>query len=196
MAKYFSALYHESNLVEDWEATKSEADMEYYDWNHNKSKVSATEILNSKSESAEKIEPPQDYAKSVEELLNDGENDYNLDKYKEQVVKMLGLNIAWHEPSPKLASVPPISVELKVKKQEKENFVEPEVVEKAMKKVRKVKKEKRKVKEEEKPTTVEVTEEIPENLMQEIEVNEDKKSGKVEKKTEEKSAQRTFWFHP
>lgn len=68
--------------------------MEYYDWSRNKSKVTATEILNYRSTSAEKIEPPQDYARSVEELLNDGENDYNLDKYKEQVVTMLGLNVA------------------------------------------------------------------------------------------------------
>lgn len=68
--------------------------MEYYDWNRNKSKVSATEILNYRSTAAQKVEPPQEYAKSVEELLNDGENDYNLEKYKEQVVKMLGLNVA------------------------------------------------------------------------------------------------------
>jgi small subunit ribosomal protein S35 len=68
--------------------------MEYYDWSRNKSKVSATEILNYKSTSEQKVEPPQEYAQSVEELLNDGENDYNLEKYKEQVVKMLGLNIA------------------------------------------------------------------------------------------------------
>lgn len=68
--------------------------MEYYDWNRNKSKVSATEILNYRSTSAQKVEPPQEYAKSVENLLNDGENDYNLEKYKEQVLKMLGLNIA------------------------------------------------------------------------------------------------------
>lgn len=67
--------------------------MEYYDWSRNKSKVSATEILNYKT-TGEKVEPPQEYAQSVEQLLNDGENEYNLDKYREQVVKMLGLNIA------------------------------------------------------------------------------------------------------
>lgn len=88
---FLSALYHESNLVEEWEASKAEADMELYVWENNKSNVSATEILNWNSASDQKVEPPQDYGKSVETLLNDGENDYNLDKYKEQVVNMLGI---------------------------------------------------------------------------------------------------------
>lgn len=84
-----TALYHESNLVEDWENSKVEADMEVYRWNENQSKVSATEILNWKSTASETVEPPTEYAQSVEQLLNEGENDYNLNKYKEQVVKML-----------------------------------------------------------------------------------------------------------
>jgi small subunit ribosomal protein S35 len=86
-----TALYHESNIFEDWESSKSEADMEYYDWNRNKSKETSTEVLNWRSTSAEKIEPPQEYAKSVEALMNEGENEYNLNKYKEQVLKMLGI---------------------------------------------------------------------------------------------------------
>lgn len=85
------ALYHESNLLEDWESSKVEADMELYDWQTNRSKVAASEILNYNSKSDQKIEPPQEFGKSVETLLNEGENNYNLDKYKEQVVKMLGL---------------------------------------------------------------------------------------------------------
>lgn len=87
-----TALYHESNIVEEWESSKSEADMEYYDWHRNKSKVTSTEILNWQSKSDKKIEPPEEYARSVENLLNEGENEYNLDKYKEQVVKMLGIS--------------------------------------------------------------------------------------------------------
>lgn len=87
-----TALYHESNITEEWEALKSEADMEYYDWHRNRSKVTSTEILNWRSTSDVKIEPPIEYAKSVENLLNEGENDYNLNKYKEQVVKMLGIS--------------------------------------------------------------------------------------------------------
>jgi small subunit ribosomal protein S35 len=65
--------------------------MEYYDWHRNKSKVTSTEILNWRSTSDKKVEPPKSYAESVETLLNEGENDYNLNKYKEEVVKMLGL---------------------------------------------------------------------------------------------------------
>lgn len=88
---FILALYHESNVVEEWENSKVEADMEVYVWNNNKSKVSASEILNWKSSSEQQVEPPKEYAESVEALLNDGENEYNLDKYKEQVVKMLGV---------------------------------------------------------------------------------------------------------
>lgn len=89
-----TALYHESNITEEWEATKSEADMEYYDWHRNSSKVTSTDILNWRSTSNEKVEPPVEYAQSVENLLNEGENEYNLNKYKEQVIKMLGLSSA------------------------------------------------------------------------------------------------------
>lgn len=89
-----TALYHESNILEDWESTKSEADMEFYDWNRNKSKITSTEILNWRSKTKEKIKPPQEYVKSVEVLMNEGENEYNLSKYKEQVKSMLGLSCA------------------------------------------------------------------------------------------------------
>lgn len=88
---FIVALYHESNLVEEWENSKVEADMEVYIWDRNQSKIAATEYLNYKSTSDKVIEPPEEYGKSVEALLNEGENEYNLDKYKEQVVKMLGI---------------------------------------------------------------------------------------------------------
>lgn len=65
--------------------------MEFYDWHSNKSKLTSTEILNWRSTSDEKIEPSKGYSESVEKLLNEGENDYNLNKYKEEVIKMLGL---------------------------------------------------------------------------------------------------------
>lgn len=85
----FLALYHESNTVEDWEKSKVEADMETYVWDNNQSKKSATEILSWKSD--KKVDPPKDYGGSVAALFNEGENEYNIEKYKEQVVKMLGL---------------------------------------------------------------------------------------------------------
>lgn len=85
-----TALFHESFTVEPWEASKTEADMEYYDWNRNKSKQAATDILNWNN-NGEKVEPPESYGKSVETLLNDGENQYNLNKYKDEVLNMLKL---------------------------------------------------------------------------------------------------------
>lgn len=93
--------------------------MELYDWNRNKSKENSTGILNWGATNDSKVEPPQEYAKSVETLFNDGENEYNLEKYKEQVVKMLG--IAWRKPSPVEIppSVPPITIESKSKKKNK-----------------------------------------------------------------------------
>lgn len=65
--------------------------MEYYDWHRNKSKITSTEVLNWNSSSDKKVDPPQSYITSVENLMNEGENEYNLNKYKEEVVKMLGL---------------------------------------------------------------------------------------------------------
>lgn len=85
-----TALYHESKNIEEWEGLKVEADMEKYIWENNKSKKSATEILNWNNTSSEII-PPKEYGESVEALMNEGENDYNLNSYKERVTQMLGL---------------------------------------------------------------------------------------------------------
>lgn len=63
--------------------------METYIWENNKSKISATDIINFGSD--QKVSPSPEYAATVETLLNEGENDYNINKYKEQVVKMLGI---------------------------------------------------------------------------------------------------------
>lgn len=86
-----TACYHESFETEDWEASKSLADMEVYEFENNKSKVSAEEILNWGSNSGEKKQVSAEFAKSVETLINDGENEYNLAKYKEESKKLLGL---------------------------------------------------------------------------------------------------------
>ncbi|KAH8345929.1 hypothetical protein KR067_009507 [Drosophila pandora] len=87
-----TACYHESFVTEPWEATKSEADMEVYLFGRNKSKVSAEEILNwNAAEGAPKVEPSPSYGQSVEQLINEGENEYNLTKYKEEVKKMLNI---------------------------------------------------------------------------------------------------------
>lgn len=64
--------------------------MEKYIWENNKSKKSATEILNWNNTSSA-IVPPKEYGESVEALMNEGENDYNLNSYKERVTQMLGV---------------------------------------------------------------------------------------------------------
>lgn len=68
--------------------------MEYYDWHHHKSKESTINILNwtaSGIKTENPKQPSEDFIKSVENIMNDGENEYNLEKYKEQVVNLLGL---------------------------------------------------------------------------------------------------------
>lgn len=87
-----TALFHESWTVEEWEATKSEADAETYEWAINKSKQSAEAILNWGGDSSATPRPASsDFAGSVETMINDGENEYNLSKYKDEVLKLLSL---------------------------------------------------------------------------------------------------------
>jgi len=87
-----TACYHESFVTEPWEATKSEADMEIYLFERNQSKLSAEGILNwNAKEGAPKVAPSKSYANCVEQLINEGENEYNLGKYKEEVKKMLNI---------------------------------------------------------------------------------------------------------
>lgn len=76
-----TALCHESRNKETWEDLKTEADMERYRWQYNKSKINSEAILNWGKE--EKIvTPSQKYVKSVERLFNEGENDQNVQEYK------------------------------------------------------------------------------------------------------------------
>ncbi|XP_013117863.1 small ribosomal subunit protein mS35 [Stomoxys calcitrans] len=85
-----TACYHESFVTEPWEESKCEADMEYYKYERNKSKISVESILNwGKTEKECKSGECTGYIESLENLINDGENEYSLNKYKEEVVKML-----------------------------------------------------------------------------------------------------------
>ncbi|KAK9876773.1 hypothetical protein WA026_015010 [Henosepilachna vigintioctopunctata] len=83
-----TALYHESWIVEEWEKLKSEADMEYYDWNKSKSKTSIEEMFGKKSNEVPHIEQ---YSNALNNLMNDGENEYNIAKYGDAVRKLLQL---------------------------------------------------------------------------------------------------------
>ncbi|XP_019871921.2 28S ribosomal protein S35, mitochondrial [Aethina tumida] len=84
-----TALYHESLKVEPWEQLKSEADMEYYDWNNNQSKKSVEEIF---AKPADQIPNIKTYSEAVSNLMNEGENDYTLTKYGEAVKQLLNLS--------------------------------------------------------------------------------------------------------
>lgn len=87
-----TALFHESFITESWEAKKVEADMEYYDWNKNQSKESLEKIWKwGKSKDEPMPASTDDFAKSVEAIFNEGENEANLQNYKEQTMKVLGL---------------------------------------------------------------------------------------------------------
>lgn len=86
-----TALFHESFIVEPWESLKVEADMEYYDWQNNKSKATVEEILRWGQPKDAPIKSTDDFARSVEHLFNEGENEQNLQEYKEEVLKLLGL---------------------------------------------------------------------------------------------------------
>lgn len=87
-----AALFHESFIIEPWESMKVEADMEYYDWNKNQSKESVEEILRWGKSKDEPITVTMDaFAKSVEAIFNEGENETNLQNYKEETLKLLGL---------------------------------------------------------------------------------------------------------
>lgn len=85
-----TATFHESWITEPWEATKTEADMEEYIWSRNKSKQSTDAILNYGKSSVDVLPPPE-YIQSVEQLINEGENEQNIAKYKESVLKMFNL---------------------------------------------------------------------------------------------------------
>ncbi|KAJ8970214.1 hypothetical protein NQ314_001361 [Rhamnusium bicolor] len=83
-----TALYHESWNVEPWEETKSEADMEYYDWNKNVSKASVEAIFGKSSEDIPNINV---YSDAVSSLMNEGESEYTVSRYGHAVRLLLNL---------------------------------------------------------------------------------------------------------
>lgn len=87
-----TALFHESYITEPWESLKVEADMEYYDWQKNKSRETTEAILRWGKSSSESIKSTDAFAKSVEQIFNEGENEPNLQEYKEEVLKLFVKN--------------------------------------------------------------------------------------------------------
>ncbi|XP_017892379.1 28S ribosomal protein S35, mitochondrial [Ceratina calcarata] len=90
-----TALYHVSWRVEPWENEKSEADMEYYDWDKSKSRESLTKLYNWPKTptdlSYEYIPNSTEYKTAVSDLINKGEDQCSLNKYKEAVKNLLNL---------------------------------------------------------------------------------------------------------
>lgn len=66
-----TALYYESWKIESWEKTKSEMDMEYYDWEQNKSKENLKELCK-QNEIDESEKCINDYKTVVCNLWNEG----------------------------------------------------------------------------------------------------------------------------
>ncbi|XP_041354249.1 28S ribosomal protein S35, mitochondrial-like [Gigantopelta aegis] len=103
-----TVLVHESWKKEPWETDKTEADMEKYIWETNKSKTNVLEFLqkirmvDSKDKDAKiseqtmeesilKLDVVQEYKSAVSDIYNEGEDCDTLDKYKNSVLKMLNL---------------------------------------------------------------------------------------------------------
>ncbi|XP_011696773.1 PREDICTED: 28S ribosomal protein S35, mitochondrial [Wasmannia auropunctata] len=93
-----TAVYHESWRVEPWEAEKSLVDMEYFDWDTSQSRTNLVTLY-------KWPEPPTDYDYetiphvteykiAVSDLINNGEDQYSVNKYKEAVKNVLNLSNA------------------------------------------------------------------------------------------------------
>ncbi|XP_015122128.1 28S ribosomal protein S35, mitochondrial [Diachasma alloeum] len=91
-----TAVYHEAWRMEPWEAEKQLVDMEYYDWDRNKSRETLVTIYSWPNE------PPEDlnydtiphvteYKVAVADLINTGEDQFSVNKYREAVKNLLHL---------------------------------------------------------------------------------------------------------
>uniref|UniRef100_A0A1L8DRJ5 Putative mitochondrial ribosomal protein s28 n=1 Tax=Nyssomyia neivai TaxID=330878 RepID=A0A1L8DRJ5_9DIPT len=86
-----TALFHESWVKEPWEDLKEEADMEVYIWENNKSKQMAEQFIKWGQQDTTKSVSTS-FKNAVEELLNDGESEASLTKYKDAVLNLVELN--------------------------------------------------------------------------------------------------------
>ncbi|OXU24525.1 hypothetical protein TSAR_001682 [Trichomalopsis sarcophagae] len=90
-----TAVYHESWRKEAWEEEKTLADMEYYDWDKEQSRKNLVTIYTwpeiPQDYDYERIPHATEYKIAVADLMNNGEDDYSVTKYKEAVKKLLFL---------------------------------------------------------------------------------------------------------
>ncbi|XP_031840413.1 mitochondrial ribosomal protein S35 [Nomia melanderi] len=91
-----TALFHISWRVEPWEKEKYEADMEYYDWDKSKSRNTLITVLSWPKPPTdfnyEDIPHATEYKMAISDLINNGEDHFTIDKYKQAVIKVLNLN--------------------------------------------------------------------------------------------------------
>jgi len=83
-----TAVFHEAWRVEPWEETKSEADMEFYDWNISASKATLESLF---AKASSEIPHAESYSKAVNAVMNEGESEYVISKYGEAVRELLEL---------------------------------------------------------------------------------------------------------
>lgn len=83
-----TAVYHESWRVEEWEKSKTELDMEVYNWNNS---VSQKNLESMFGKPVDEILNSDTYSKAINSLMNEGENEYTVTKYGEAVRQLLQL---------------------------------------------------------------------------------------------------------
>ena len=100
-----TAVYHESWKTETWESAKEEEDMEMYTWHMTKSKPRVVKTLNRMRDAdpaflqdrtineaeIEKIPVVQKFKEALEQLHDEGESLYSLNKYKKSTRDLLNL---------------------------------------------------------------------------------------------------------
>lgn len=90
-----TAVFHESWRVEPWEAEKAEADMEYYDWDQSKSRKNLVTVYKWPTPPTdfdyETIPRATEFKIAMSDLINNGEDEQSLRKYKEVVKGILNL---------------------------------------------------------------------------------------------------------
>lgn len=93
-----TTLFYESWKIEAWESEKSEADMEYYDWDASASRKNVMGLLSWKPDqnaaemSADAMDfDIKEFKEAVSKIMNEGEEEYTLSRYKEEVKKLFSL---------------------------------------------------------------------------------------------------------
>lgn len=94
-----TTLYFESKQLEDWESEITEEDMLEFKWDQSKSKqnmidtVSRIESLSDKEKVAD-LKQVKEYKENLTKIFSQGENNFNLSQYKQNVLNILKIKTA------------------------------------------------------------------------------------------------------